>query len=215
MLPQSLPEALDALEADTELREVLGDFFVESFLTYKRNEVDRFAQSRDRLGVPRVRLPPVSADGGGPASRPLSLGDERVAALDHGVALLREAWQSFDDARPHQPPVSLETMGLLESALPEDGIGVRAALDAAGQVLDESLAQTRPRFFGYVGSSGLESAVLADAMAMSHDVNLAAESAAALLVEQQTHRLGGPPDRLPRRRRARSPAAACSPTSPP
>ena len=28
MLPQSLPEALDALEADAELREVLGDFFV-------------------------------------------------------------------------------------------------------------------------------------------------------------------------------------------
>jgi glutamine synthetase len=43
MLPQSLPEALDALEGDTDLREVLGDFFVESFLTYKRNEADRFA----------------------------------------------------------------------------------------------------------------------------------------------------------------------------
>ena len=43
MLPQSLPEALDALAADEALREVLGDFFVESFLTYKRNEVDRFA----------------------------------------------------------------------------------------------------------------------------------------------------------------------------
>jgi glutamine synthetase len=43
-LPQSLPEALDALEADTELREVLGDFFVDSFLTYKRNETERFAQ---------------------------------------------------------------------------------------------------------------------------------------------------------------------------
>ena len=43
MLPQSLPEALDALAADTDLREVLGDFFVESFLAYKRNEVERFA----------------------------------------------------------------------------------------------------------------------------------------------------------------------------
>jgi aromatic-L-amino-acid/L-tryptophan decarboxylase len=121
-----------------------------------------------------------------PASRPLSLGEERAEALDHGIALLRDAWRSFDEARPHQPPVSMETLGLLESALPEGGIGVRAALDAAEQVLDESLAQTRPRFFGYVGSSGLESAVLADALAMSHDVNLAAESAAALLVEQQT-----------------------------
>jgi glutamine synthetase len=44
MLPQSLPEALDALEADTELREVLGEYFVTSFLTYKRNEVERFSR---------------------------------------------------------------------------------------------------------------------------------------------------------------------------
>ena len=44
MLPQSLPEALDALAADTALGEVLGEFFVESFLTYKRNEVERFSR---------------------------------------------------------------------------------------------------------------------------------------------------------------------------
>ncbi len=44
MLPQSLPEALDALEDDAELREVLGDYFVTSFLTYKRNEVERFSR---------------------------------------------------------------------------------------------------------------------------------------------------------------------------
>ncbi len=44
MLPQSLPEALDALEADTALAEVLGEFFVNSFLTYKRNEVERFSR---------------------------------------------------------------------------------------------------------------------------------------------------------------------------
>jgi glutamine synthetase len=44
MLPQSLPEALDALEADAELREVLGEFFVNSFVTYKRNEVERFSR---------------------------------------------------------------------------------------------------------------------------------------------------------------------------
>ena len=43
MLPQSLPEALEALAADAGLREVLGDFFVTSFLQYKRNEVERFA----------------------------------------------------------------------------------------------------------------------------------------------------------------------------
>jgi glutamine synthetase len=42
MLPQRLPDALDALEADTALREVLGEEFCTSFVTYKRNEVERF-----------------------------------------------------------------------------------------------------------------------------------------------------------------------------
>lgn len=42
MLPQTLTAALDALEADTVLGEVLGEYFVRSFLTYKRNEVERF-----------------------------------------------------------------------------------------------------------------------------------------------------------------------------
>ncbi len=42
MLPQNLAQALDALEADTDLAEVLGEYFVGSFLTYKRNELERF-----------------------------------------------------------------------------------------------------------------------------------------------------------------------------
>jgi glutamine synthetase len=42
MLPQRLPDALDALAADSDLRSVLGEEFCESFLTYKRNEVERF-----------------------------------------------------------------------------------------------------------------------------------------------------------------------------
>jgi glutamine synthetase len=42
MLPQRLGDALDALEADRELTEVLGAYFVTSFLTYKRNEIERF-----------------------------------------------------------------------------------------------------------------------------------------------------------------------------
>ncbi len=44
MLPQTLPQALDALEADKELAGVLGEFFVQSFLAYKRNEVERFTR---------------------------------------------------------------------------------------------------------------------------------------------------------------------------
>ena len=41
-LPARLDAALDALEADTELTEVLGGYFSTSFLQYKRNEIDRF-----------------------------------------------------------------------------------------------------------------------------------------------------------------------------
>jgi glutamine synthetase len=42
MLPQTLSAALDALEADTALTEVLGKAFTTSFLTYKRDELARF-----------------------------------------------------------------------------------------------------------------------------------------------------------------------------
>ncbi len=42
-LPGDLAAALDAFEADTELVEVLGGAFAQTFLTYKRNELERFA----------------------------------------------------------------------------------------------------------------------------------------------------------------------------
>jgi glutamine synthetase len=42
LLPARLADALDALEADTELGDVLGRYFVDSFLAYKRNEIERF-----------------------------------------------------------------------------------------------------------------------------------------------------------------------------
>ncbi len=45
MLPQSLDAALDALERDEALGEVLGEYFVTSFVTYKRNELERFSRS--------------------------------------------------------------------------------------------------------------------------------------------------------------------------
>ncbi|MFI6661587.1 glutamine synthetase family protein [Streptomyces sp. NPDC050523] len=44
LLPQSLSAALDALEADTALTEVLGKAFTTSFLTYKRDELARFGR---------------------------------------------------------------------------------------------------------------------------------------------------------------------------
>ncbi|MFD9124993.1 glutamine synthetase family protein [Kitasatospora sp. NPDC059571] len=42
VLPMNLPAALDALEADTALTELLGKEFTTSFLAYKRHEVERF-----------------------------------------------------------------------------------------------------------------------------------------------------------------------------
>ena len=53
-------------------------------------------------------------------------------------------------------------------------------------MLDHSIAQPRPRYFAFVASSGLEIAVLGDALASCHDVNLAVVAGAADLVERQT-----------------------------
>ncbi|WP_281154176.1 glutamine synthetase family protein [Streptomyces sp. HYC2] len=44
MLPATLSAALDALEADTALTDVLGKDFTASYLTYKRDEVERFGR---------------------------------------------------------------------------------------------------------------------------------------------------------------------------
>ncbi len=41
LLPARLPDAPDALEADRELADVRGEYFVGSFLAYKRNEIER------------------------------------------------------------------------------------------------------------------------------------------------------------------------------
>ncbi|ABK52868.1 L-glutamine synthetase [Acidothermus cellulolyticus 11B] len=43
LLPRNLEAALDALEADTELTEILGKPLISAFVTYKRNELERFA----------------------------------------------------------------------------------------------------------------------------------------------------------------------------
>ena len=61
-------------------------------------------------------------------------------------------------------------------------------LDAAAALLDVSISQTRPRFFAWIGGSGLEIGVIADALMASHDVNVAVESGAATPLEQQAVR---------------------------
>jgi aromatic-L-amino-acid decarboxylase len=79
----------------------------------------------------------------------------------------------------------------LSAGLPDRPTPAIQGLDEAEHILDTSLAQARPRYFAFVGSSGLELAVLADALAACHDVNLATEAAAANLVEAQALRWVG------------------------
>jgi glutamine synthetase len=51
MLPKSLPEALDALEAESLFRHTLGETFVDYFIKLKRSEAERYSRSLKEAGV--------------------------------------------------------------------------------------------------------------------------------------------------------------------
>ena len=116
----------------------------------------------------------------------LRLDVPRAEALAHATELIARAWDSFDHARPEQPPVDEQLRAALAAPIALGPTPVLQALDEAAVVLDHSIAQPRPRYFAFVASSGLEIAVLGDALAACHDVNLAVVSGAADLVERQT-----------------------------
>jgi aromatic-L-amino-acid decarboxylase len=118
----------------------------------------------------------------------LRLDASREEALAHTAAIVAKAWRSFDRARPGQPSIDLRLHDLLAAALPERGSSAIRALDDAAQLLDVSIAQPRPRFFAFVGSSGLEVGVLGDLLASCFDVNLAVWAGAASEVEDQAVR---------------------------
>jgi len=99
------------------------------------------------------------------------------------MAIIRDAWSEFDDHRPYQPPISEIVRELLAEPLPESGRPPLQVLEEARTVLDQSLAQPRPRWFAFVGSSGLEAGVLADALAATFDINLASWAEAASELE--------------------------------
>ena len=116
---------------------------------------------------------------------------DREAVLEHAAALILETWRSFDAARAGQPLPTERHLALLSESLPQRPGEGTAALDAAADVLDVSLTQARPRFFGWIGGSGLEIGVLGDALMASHDVNVALSAGAATLLERQTVRWTG------------------------
>ena len=127
--------------------------------------------------------------------------------------LIAEAWRSFDHFRPGQPPIGERMRALTALGCPRTPRPALGVIDDAALALDESLAQPRPRFFAFVGSSALEIAVIGDALASCFDPNLAAWAAAATEIERQAvdwvAAFVGYPARP-----ARSRAAARSRTSP-
>ena len=104
---------------------------------------------------------------------------------------MAEAWRSFDRARPGEPPIDDRLQALLARRCPRSRTSALAALDDARRVLDESIAQPRPRYFAFVGSSGLEIGVLGDLLASCFDVNLAVWAGGRDQVEDQAVRWVG------------------------
>ena len=119
-------------------------------------------------------------------TRPLSLGDQRGPALEHAAALVARAWREFDSAREEETVPSAALLDMLREPLPEEPGSAIAGLDLAGDVLDASLAQSRPRYLAYIGSSGLEIGALADLLAASYDINLALDARGASQLERQS-----------------------------
>ena len=118
----------------------------------------------------------------------LRLDVPREEVLERAAAIVCDAWRSFDAFRPSEPSIDRRLRGLFETGLPEAGSSALDVLADAAQVLDTSIAQPRPRFFAFVGSSGLEIGVVGDLLASCFDVNLALWAAAASEVENQSVR---------------------------
>jgi aromatic-L-amino-acid decarboxylase len=130
----------------------------------------------------------MSAVGDGPE---LQLDAPREEVLQRAVSLISQAWNSFDQARPGQPTVDDDLRAVLREPLPDTPEPVTRALEEAAQILDESIAQPRPRYFAFVGSSGLPIGVVADALASCFDANLAVYAGAASDIEEQAVRWVG------------------------
>jgi aromatic-L-amino-acid decarboxylase len=119
------------------------------------------------------------------AERPLHLDATREEALEHAARLVAEAWTSFDRFRPEEPPLDARVRELIRAGLPESPAPVHEALDDAARILDESIAQPRPRYFAFIGSSGLPIGTIGDLLAHTYDINLAVDARAATVVEHQ------------------------------
>ena len=110
---------------------------------------------------------------------------DREATLELLSAQIAAAWESFERPRPSEPPITPELEARLGEPLPERHTSASEVLGDAARVLDASISPTRPLYLGYIGSTGLDVGVLANALVAAYDVNLAATARAADLVERQ------------------------------
>ncbi|MGY1814354.1 pyridoxal phosphate-dependent decarboxylase family protein [Blastococcus sp. SYSU D00820] len=101
---------------------------------------------------------------------------------------LAAAWRSFDAPRPSEPEPDEDLLERLRAGLPAGPCDPREALDDAVHVLEASVSPARPLFLAYVGSSGLETGVLASALSAAYDANLASAAGTADLLDQQAVR---------------------------
>ena len=115
----------------------------------------------------------------------LRIGDERRSVLDFLAHKMERIWSNFDSPREKEPEITSELKSLLSTNLPEVPSEITDVLGASVDVLEASIAQSRPRFLAYIGSSGLEVGAIADFLASSYDINQAVDSRAATMLEQQ------------------------------
>jgi aromatic-L-amino-acid decarboxylase len=130
-----------------------------------------------------------------PAPEPRPASPSAGSALADRDGVLRDlsryltaAWASFDRPRPSEPEADPQLLDRLGADLPAGPGDLQAALGDAVHVLEASVSPARPLFLAYVGSSGLETSVLASALAAAYDANLATAAGAADLLDQQAVR---------------------------
>ena len=122
---------------------------------------------------------------GGPGYSALA---DREAVLAALTRLIAEAWESFERPRPVEPAIDADVLERLAAPLPDEPVDPAHVLADAARILDESVSPARPLYLAYIGSTGLEVGVLAEALAATYDVNLAVTARAADLLEQQAVR---------------------------
>ncbi|MGL6279257.1 MAG: pyridoxal phosphate-dependent decarboxylase family protein, partial [Gaiella sp.] len=115
----------------------------------------------------------------------LRLDASREEVVNRAAEIVLAGWRSFDQARHSEPPLDATFDELLALPLPRGPSPALDVLEEAATILDRSIAQPRPRYFAFVGSSGLPIGVIADMLAACFDVNLATWAAAATRIEQQ------------------------------